>query len=137
VCKIEQSAKLARDMLFELGVDESRSWVMANSRAIREAQGRFIYLVASTYLQPSTFNAGLPEGSAFVRLGSERPLLGVIFPHSRSSSVTETASRRTQIIEKHRDREFCESLSGDLHKAVATLTDLVRLMRLNPTRVLG
>ena len=86
---------------------------------------------------PSTFNAGLPEGSAFVRLGSERPLLGVIFPHSRSSSVTETASKRTQIIEKHRDREFCESLSGDLHKAVATLTDLVRLMRLNPTRVLG
>jgi hypothetical protein len=27
VCKIEQSLKLARDMLFELGVEELRSWV--------------------------------------------------------------------------------------------------------------
>jgi hypothetical protein len=105
---------------------------MANSPAIREAQGRFINL-----LHRHTFNAGLPKSSAFVRLGSECPLLGVIFPHSRCSSVTKTASKRTQIIEKHRDREFCESLSGDLHKAVATLTDHVRLMPLNPTRVLG
>ena len=72
-----------------------------------------------------------------MRLGSERPLLGVIFPHSRSSSVTETASKRTQIIEKHRDREFCEPLSSDLHKAVAMLTNHVRLMPLNSTRVLA
>jgi hypothetical protein len=90
-----------------------------DSPAIGEAQGRFMTLLHRCIDIPSTFNAGLPKSSAFVRLGSECPLRRAIF-HTPDVHLSQRRPPGEQIIEQHCDREFCECLSGDLHEALAS-----------------